>query len=161
MERSRQILVVDDDPRNVELIVSALAEQGFPHETTVARDGAEALDYLFRRGTFAGRNGHQPDLVLLDLKMPCRDGFDLLREVRADETLKLLPVVVFTSSEEERDRLKSYQLGANAYVVKPVAYEEFLQAIQAISLFWGVVNQPPPVAAWNPLKSDGSEAAAA
>src|SRR5689334_3962172 len=110
MERSRQILVVDDDPRNVELIVSALAEQGFPHETTVARDGGEALDYLHRRGAFAERNGHQPDLVLLDLKMPCLDGFDFLHELRADETLKLLPVVVFTSSEDERDRLKSYQL---------------------------------------------------
>jgi CheY-like chemotaxis protein len=149
MERRKQILVVDDDKNNVELILSALAEQEFHYEAAVAHDGAEALDYLSGRGSFAGRNGLPPDVVLLDLKMPRMDGFDFLRELRASEDFKLLPVVVFTSSEDESDRLRSYQLGANAYVVKPVDYEEFLQAIQAIGTFWAVVNEPPPASAWN------------
>src|SRR6266568_66097 len=107
-------------------LASASPEQEFPHETLVAHDGAEALDYLCGRGTYAGRNGLPPDLVLLDLKMPRMDGFDFLRELGADDGLKMLPVVVFSSSEDASDRLKSYQLGANAYVVKPVIYEEFL-----------------------------------
>ncbi len=160
MERRSRILVVDDHPNNVELIVSALAEQDFPHEIVVARDGAEALDYLFRRGAFAGHNDAPPDVVLLDLKMPRVDGFEFLRELRANDPFKMIPVVVFTSSGDEGDRLKSFQLGANAYVEKPVDYEEFLQAIHAISAFWAVLNQPPPASLWNASQSTGLRAAA-
>src|SRR5258708_22725447 len=161
MERSKRILVIDDDPNNVELIVSALAREDFPHETIVAHDGADALDYLCGRGTHAGRNGLPPDLVLLDLKMPRVDGFEFLRELRAEDAFKLLPVVVFSSSEDEGDRLKSYQLGANAYAVKPVEYEEFLRAIHAIGEFWAVDNQPPPASGWNTRQSASLLAAAA
>jgi len=141
MSNPKRILIVDDDEKNVELILTALAHQTFPCDTVVACDGAEALDYLHGRGKFQGRNGAQPAVVLLDLKMPRVDGFEFLRELRASETLKMIPAVVFTSSSDERDRLMSYELGANAYVVKPVDFEEFLEVVQAVGRFWAVINQ--------------------
>ncbi len=149
MGQKRRILLVDDDPNNVVLIRSALAEQNLPHETVVVQDGAEALDYLFRLGKFSASDGPPPDLVLLDIKMPRVDGFEVLQALKANAILKVVPVVVFTSSADERDRLRSYQLGANAYVVKPTDYEQFLLAIQTIGVFWTVVNQPPPASAWD------------
>ena len=138
----RSILIVDDDENNVEMILMALSRQDFACNPMVAGDGAEALDYLHRREKLQGDNGGPPVLVLLDLKMPRMDGFEFLRELRASETLKMIPAVVFTSSSDERDRRKSYQLGANAYVVKPVDFDEFLAAIHAIGAFWTSVNQP-------------------
>ena len=141
MSTPKRVLVVDDDENNVELILTALSRQDFQCEPVVACDGAQALDYLHARGKFRGRNGSQPAVVLLDLKMPRVDGFAFLRELRASETLKMIPAVVFTSSSDERDRLKSYELGANAYVVKPVDFEEFLEVVQAVGRFWAVINQ--------------------
>lgn len=149
MSQKRRILLVDDDLNDVVLIQSALAEHNLPHEWVVVHDGAEALDYLFRLGKFSARNGPPPDLILLDIKMPRVDGFEVLQTLKANATLKVVPVVVFTSSDQEKDRLKSYQLGANAYVVKPSRYEEFLRSVQTICAFWAVVNRPPPASGWN------------
>ncbi len=144
MSQNRRILLVDDDRNNVMLIRLALTKHNLPHEWVVVQDGAEALDFLFHLGTFQGSNGPPPDLILLDIKMPRVDGFEVLQTLKANATLKVVPVVVFTSSDLEQDRLKSYQLGANAYVVKPTRYEQFLRSVQAIAEFWAVVNQPPP-----------------
>src|SRR6266487_4450015 len=141
MKEIKRILVVDDDAINVDLLLLALSRQQFLHETVVARDGAEALDYLFGRGKFAGRDKEQPAVVLLDLKMPRVDGFEVLRQVKSDKALKRIPVVVFSSSNEEGDRLLSYELGANAFVAKPVAFAEFLEVVQAMGRFWTEINQ--------------------
>ncbi len=144
MSPKRRILLVDDDRNNVVLIRRALAKHDLSHECVVVHDGAEALDYLLHLGTFRDSNGPPPDLILLDIKMPRVDGFEVLQTLKANATLKVVPVVVFTSSDREQDRLISYQLGANAYVVKPIRYEEFLRSVQAIGEFWAVVNEPPP-----------------
>jgi len=138
-----RILVVDDDETNVDLLLIALSRQQFPHETVVTRDGAEALDYLFGRGKFTGRDGEQPVVVLLDLKMPGVDGFEVLRQIKSDDALKRLPVVIFSSSSDEGDRERSYELGANAYVTKPVDFAEFLEVVQVVAQFWTDINQSP------------------
>src|SRR6266576_6595289 len=143
MSEIKRILVVDDDAINVDLLLLALSRQRFPHQTVVARDGAEALDYLFGRGKFAGRDDQQPAVVLLDLKMPRVDGFELLRQVKSDDALKCIPVVVFSSSNDEGDRLLSYELGANAYVTRPVDFSEFLEIVQTVGRFWTDINQAP------------------
>ncbi len=161
MSQKRRILLVDDDPNNVVLFRSALADHHLPQDWVVVQDGAEALDYLFHLGKFSARNGPQPDVILLDLKMPRLDGFEVLRALKSNAALKVVPVVVFTSSDHEKDRLQSYQLGANAYVVKPTDYEQFLRAVQTIGEFWAVVNQPPPASAWNAEGDPPLEAAAA
>ena len=145
MSELKHILVVDDDANNVELIRAALAARNFPFETVVANDGEEGLDYLHGRGKFLGRNHGPPAVVLLDLKMPRADGFEVLAQMKSDERLKTIPVVVFTSSDDAGDRLRSYELGANAYVVKPVDFTKFAEAIMAIGAFWTVVNAPPPI----------------
>jgi|SRR5437773_10501834 len=144
MKQIKRILVVDDDAINVDLLLLALSRQQFLHETVVARDGAEALDYLFGRGKFAGRDDEQPVLVLLDLKMPRVDGFEVLRQVKSDDALKRIPVVVFSSSNDQGDRWRSYELGANAYVTKPVEFTEFLEVVQRVGRFWTDINQTPP-----------------
>lgn len=144
MSELRPILLVEDDVNDVELTLTALAEHNLANQIVVLRDGAAALDYLMRRGAHAARDGQQPIVVLLDLKMPKMNGLDVLRTMKHDESLRLIPVVMLTSSREERDLVASYQLGVNAYVVKPVSFQEFVSAIKGLGVFWAVINEPPP-----------------
>ena len=139
-----RILLVEDDPKDVELTLTALEDYKLANEVVVAHDGAEALDYLFRRGNFANRSTDNPAVLLLDLKLPKVDGLEVLEQVKADAKLKLIPVVVLTSSHEERDMVTSYKLGVNAYVVKPVDFHEFVNAVKELGIFWALVNEPPP-----------------
>jgi CheY-like chemotaxis protein len=139
-----RILLVEDDPSDVELTLEALAEYNLANEVVVARDGKIALDYLHRRGEFKGRSDENPAVMLLDLKLPKVDGLEVLQQVKSDERLRMIPVVVLTSSQEERDMMRSYKLGVNAYVVKPVDFHEFINAIKELGVFWGIINQPPP-----------------
>jgi len=141
---AKKILLVEDSRKDVDLTLAALDEHHLANEVVVARNGVEALDYLYRRGDFADRpNGH-PVVVLLDLKMPKMDGLEVLRHVKADPDLKRVPIVVLTSSREEQDIVKSYDLGVNAYVVKPVAFENFIEVVKQLGLFWVITNQAPP-----------------
>jgi len=140
----KRILLVDDSPRDTELAVDALAQHNLANEVVSLRDGVEALDYLYRRGPFADRTIGNPAVVLLDLKMPRVDGIEVLRQIKGDPQLKMIPVVVMTSSREEQDLVKSYQLGVNAYIVKPVQFHEFVEAVKIVGAFWAVVNEPPP-----------------
>jgi two-component system response regulator len=144
MTHLKRILFVDDSAQDTELALAALAEHNLANEVVALRDGAEALDYLFRRGKCKGRLGEDPVVILLDLKMPKVDGLEVLRQLKEDERLKVIPVVVMTSSREETDMAKSYQLGVNAYVVKPVKFEEFVGAVRQIGVFWALLNSPPP-----------------
>jgi CheY-like chemotaxis protein len=144
MNTLRSILLVEDNPNDVELTMTALKEANLANEVVVANDGEQALDYLFRRGPHAGRTGRQPAVILLDLKMPKVDGHEVLRQIKADPDLKLTPIVVLTSSKEERDLFQSYDNGANSYVVKPVDFEEFVTAISKLGVFWALLNEPPP-----------------
>jgi CheY-like chemotaxis protein len=139
-----RILLVEDDPKDVELTLTALEEYNLANEVVVARDGEEALDYLYRRGGFASRSNENPAVLLLDLKLPMVDGLEVLKQIKSDENLKMIPVVVLTSSREERDMVASYKLGVNAYVVKPVDFHEFVNAIRELGVFWAIINQPPP-----------------
>jgi CheY-like chemotaxis protein len=139
-----RILIVEDDPRDVELTLTALEEYNLANEVVVTRDGAEALDYLYCRGEFSSRSTENPAVMLLDLKLPKIDGLEVLQQVRSDERLKMIPVVVLTSSHEEKDMVRSYQLGVNAYVVKPVDFHEFVNAVKELGVFWAVINEPPP-----------------
>lgn len=138
------VLLVEDNPNDVELTMSALKEARLANEIVVANDGEQALDYLFRRGKHAGRTSPNPAVILLDLKMPKVDGHEVLRQIRGDPYLRLVPVVVLTSSREEKDLYSSYDKGANAYVVKPVDFEDFISAISKLGVFWAVLNEPPP-----------------
>jgi CheY-like chemotaxis protein len=144
MGKLRRILLADDDSRDVELTLLALAEYRLANEVDVVGDGAEALDYLNRRGPFAERQSGNPAVILLDLKMPKVDGMEVLRSIRANPELRLIPVVILTSSREERDLVEGYSLGVNAYVVKPVDFQKFMDAIKQIGAFWAVVNEAPP-----------------
>ena len=139
-----RILMVEDDPKDVELTLTALEDYNLTNEVVVARDGEEALDYLYCRGNFATRSGDNPAVLLLDLKLPKVDGLEVLQQMKSDETLKMIPVVVLTSSREERDMVASYKLGVNAYVVKPVDFHEFVNAIKELGVFWAIINEPPP-----------------
>ena len=139
-----RILLVEDDPYDVELTLSALVENHLTNEVVVVRDGAEALDYLYRRGDYESRAAGNPVVMLLDLKLPKVDGLEVLERVKTDPNLKTTPVVMLTSSREEQDLARSYNLGTNAYVVKPVDFSDFVEAISTLGLFWAVVNQPPP-----------------
>ena len=145
--QAARILLAEDSVQDIELTLNALAENNITNSVTVARDGAEALDYLCKRGKFAGRANGNPVLLLLDLKMPKVDGLEVLRAVKADPRLRTIPVVVLTSSREEQDVVRSYELGVNAYVVKPVEFDKFLRAVRDLGLFWMLVNEPPPVVA--------------
>ena len=140
----KSILLVEDNAKDVELTLSALEEHNLTNEVVIAPDGAEALDYLYCRGTYATREKTNPAVVLLDLKMPKVDGLEVLRTVKSDEQLKSIPIVMLTSSREETDLLKSYQLGVNAYVMKPVDFEAFVHAVKKIGVFWAIVNERPP-----------------
>jgi CheY-like chemotaxis protein len=140
----KRILMAEDNERDVELTLAALEEHNLANEVVVARDGAEALDYIYGRGKFAGHANGLPVVVLLDLKMPKVDGLEVLRTIRNDPGLKHLPVVMLTSSREEQDLIRSYELGVNAYVVKPVDFQKFVESVKQIGAFWAVINEPPP-----------------
>ena len=139
----KKILLVEDNANDVELTLTALSEYHLANDIDVVRDGEEALDYLFRRGKYSQRMNN-PAVVLLDLKLPKVDGLEVLEQIKSDANLKTIPVVMLTSSREEQDLVRSYHLGVNAYVVKPVEFQEFLNALKELGLFWAVINQPPP-----------------
>ena len=144
MNELGRILIVEDDPKDVELTLTALEEYNLANEVVVTRDGEEALDYLYCRGNFKMRTSDNPAVLLLDLKLPKVDGLEVLQQIKSNEKLKMIPVVVLTSSREERDMVASYKLGVNAYVVKPVDFHEFVNAIKELGIFWAVINEPPP-----------------
>jgi two-component system, response regulator len=139
-----RIVLVDDSPRDTEMIIDALAQHNLANEVFTLRDGAEALDYLYRRGEFADRPAGQPAVMMLDLKMPKVDGIEVLRQMKSDPQLKSIPVVILTSSREEQDLVDGYQLGANAFVVKPIQFPDFVEAVKVVGAFWAVINDPPP-----------------
>ena len=136
--------MVEDDAKDVELSLTALEDYNLVNEVVVAHDGEEALDYLYCRGAYQTRGGENPAVILLDLKLPKVDGLEVLKQIKSDDKLKLIPVVVLTSSKEEKDMVASYKLGVNAYVVKPVDFHEFVNAIKELGAFWAVINEPPP-----------------
>jgi len=139
------ILLVEDNPDDEALTLRALKKNNILNEVIVARDGVEALDYLFGMGKYAGRDlSNIPQVILLDLKLPKVDGLEVLRRIRADERTKLLPVVILTSSKEERDLINGYKLGANSYIRKPVDFDQFREAVKQLKLYWLVLNEPPP-----------------
>lgn len=140
----KPILLVEDDARDLELTLVALERSQLANEVIVVRDGAQALDYLRREGSFAGRAPGNPAVILLDLKLPKVNGLEVLQAVRGDANLRSLPVVMLTSSQEESDVVRSYELGVNAYVVKPVEFKQFVAAIADLGVFWAVLNEPPP-----------------
>ena len=144
IRKFKDILLVEDDPRDVELTLAALEENHLANRVAVACDGAEALDYLLHRGKFKMRPGGNPVLILLDNKMPKVNGLEVLKIIKADEHLKIIPVVVLTSSRETPDLIDFYKHGVNAYVVKPVDFAEFMKAVRQLGIFWAAVNEPPP-----------------
>ena len=144
MEKLGRILMAEDDGNDVDTTMTALEEYNLANEVIVTRDGEEALDYLYCRGKYELRASDNPAVLLLDLKLPKVDGLEVLRQVKSDDKLKMIPVVVLTSSHEEKDLVVSYQLGVNAYVVKPVDFHEFVNAIKELGVFWAVINVPPP-----------------
>jgi len=144
MAELKRILLAEDNPKDVELTLTALDEHNLANEVVVVNDGAEALDYLYCRGKFAMRADNNPAVVLLDLKMPKVDGLEVLRTIKKDDKLKTIPLVILTSSREEKDLVESYKLGVNAYVVKPVNFQQFIEAVKELGAFWAVINEPPP-----------------
>jgi CheY-like chemotaxis protein len=142
--RLGRILMVEDDPKDVELTLTALEDYNLANEVVVTRDGQQALDYLHCRGEYKTRSKDNPAVMLLDLKLPKVDGLEVLKQVKSDSDLRVIPVVVLTSSKEEKDMVASYKLGVNAYVVKPVDFHEFVNAIKELGVFWAVINEPPP-----------------
>jgi len=139
-----RILMVEDDPKDVELTLTALEEYNLANKVVVTRDGEEALNYLYHRGEFKTRPDGDPAVILLDLKLPKVDGLEVLKQLKSDGKLRMIPVVVLTSSKEEKDMVASYKLGVNAYVVKPVDFHEFVNAIKELGVFWAIINEPPP-----------------
>ncbi len=144
MTELKRILLVDDSAHDVELTLAALEQNRLANEVVVVRDGEEALDYLYSRGVFKLRAQGHPAVVLLDLKLPKVDGLEVLKQIKGDSELRSIPVVMLTSSREEKDLVTSYDLGVNAYVVKPVDFHEFVDSLKELGLFWAVINQPPP-----------------
>jgi CheY-like chemotaxis protein len=153
MPTPKRILLVEDKARDAELTLAALEEHHIINEVVVVRDGVEALDYLYRRGKFAGRPPELPVVVLLDIKMPRLNGLEVLRTIKADPLLKRLPVVILTSSREEPDLIQAYELGVNGYVVKPVDFRQFSDAIKQVGVYWTLLNEQPPIPA--PLPEPG------
>lgn len=147
----KRILLVEDDPHDIDLTFTALEECHLANEIVVARDGVEALDYLHGRGMFAARPDGNPALILLDLKMPRLGGLQVLKALKTNEMMRLIPVVILSSSREERDLTECYALGVNSYVVKPVRFTEFVEAVTGIGIFWALINEPPP----GSLKKEG------
>ena len=144
MNPLKPILLVEDNPHDLELTLVALERGRLANEVIVARDGAEALDYLHKRGQHQGRADGNPAFILLDLKLPKVDGLQVLESIKSSVELRQIPVIMLTSSREEQDLLRSYRLGVNAYVVKPVGFQEFMQVVQEVGGFWAVLNEPPP-----------------
>jgi CheY-like chemotaxis protein len=144
MKPVKRILLVEDDPKDIELTLTAMAEHMLANEIEVVQDGAQALDYLYCRGSFARRPAGNPVVILLDLKLPKLDGIQVLQKIKSDPKLNSVPVVVLTSSHESKDLEESYRLGVNAYVVKPVRFARFLEAVKQIGVFWALINEPPP-----------------
>jgi CheY-like chemotaxis protein len=144
MTTLKRILFVDDSPRDTELALAAFADAHLANPVDTVEDGAEALDYLYRRGAFADRADDHPAFVLLDLKMPKVDGMEVLRQLKGDPLLKMIPVVMMTSSREEQDLIRSYALGVNAFVVKPVNFAAFAEAVKSVGGFWAALNELPP-----------------
>lgn len=140
------ILIVEDNPDDETLIRRSLKKYNVKNQIDVARDGAEALDYIFAAGDFKGRQGGNPAVVLLDIRLPKIDGLEVLKRVRADPRTKRTPVVMLTSSDEQEDKVRSYDLGCNSYVRKPVDFEKFFEAISNLGLYWILINEPPPQA---------------
>jgi CheY-like chemotaxis protein len=141
----KRILLVEDNANDAELTMEALSEHNLANEVDRVSDGAEALDYLFQTGAYIGRDDGNLAVILLDLKLPKVDGLEVLRILKSDDRLKFIPVVVLTSSREESDLVESYRLGVNAYVVKPVNFSEFINAVKEVGAFWAIVNEPPPI----------------
>jgi CheY-like chemotaxis protein len=146
MSHLKPILLVEDSLNDIELALNALKKNRLANEVVVARHGGEALDYLYRRGDHTNRTGDDPIFILLDMKMPKVNGLEVLRQVKGDDKLRQIPIVMLTSSNEEIDVIKSYRLGVNAYVVKPVDFTQFVEAIRQLGIFWAVINTPPPPA---------------
>lgn len=146
MSTLRPILLAEDNPNDVELTLTALHSLNLANEIVVVNDGAGVLDFLRRQNEYSNRAAIPPAVIMLDLKMPRVDGLEALRQIRADPALKMLPIVILTSSREENDLVKGYQLGANAYVVKPVDFDQFISAVSQLGVFWGLINEPPPAA---------------
>ncbi len=146
MNQLRIILLAEDNPKDIELTLEALAENNLANQIVVVKDGVEALEYLRREGDYRLRPPGHPAVVLLDIKMPRMDGLEVLRTLRRDATLKSVPVVMLTSSREENDLIRSYELGVNAYVVKPVDFPQFIEAVRQVGAFWAVLNELPPSA---------------
>lgn len=145
LDETKVILLVEDNPDDEALTLRAFAKNNIGNRIVVVRDGAEALDWLFRRDKHAGRNGADPQVVLLDLKLPKVDGLEVLRQIREDQRTALLPVVILTSSKEESDLLRGYELRANSYIRKPVDFARFVESVREIGMYWLVLNEPPPV----------------
>lgn len=139
----KRILIADDSPKDVELAIAALAEKNLANEVDVAEDGEDALDYLYKRGKYAAHGIGNPAIILLDIKMPKMNGIEVLKHIRSEPKLKLIPVIMVTSSREEKDLVESYKLGANAYIVKPVDIAQFMESIKTLGQFWAVINQQP------------------
>jgi CheY-like chemotaxis protein len=144
MAKIRTILLAEDNPKDVELTIEAMAENSLANDIVVVKDGVEALEYLRCQGKYKLRKAGNPAMVLLDIKMPRMDGIEVLRNIRSDAALKKLPVVILTSSREEQDLITTYELGVNAYVVKPVDFKQFIEAVKQIGSFWAVLNELPP-----------------
>lgn len=142
--RIKRMLLVEDDLMDMELTLNALEQKNLANEVLVVHDGEEALNFLYSRGSFRMRAPGNPVLILLDLKLPKVDGLEVLKQIKSDENLKMIPVVMLTSSREEQDVVESYKLGVNAYVVKPIDFKDFVNAVKEIGLFWAVINEPPP-----------------
>jgi CheY-like chemotaxis protein len=142
---TKKILLAEDDEYDVELSLKALKECHLSNEVAVVRDGAEALDYIYRRGKYSERANGLPCVVLLDIKMPKVDGHEVLRQIKSDPVLRHIPVVMFTSSKEEKDVMLSYDMGVNAFVVKPIDCEQFHEALKTLGVFWAIVNEPKPI----------------
>ena len=140
----KTILIVDDSRNDIELAISALSEKNLANEVVVAEDGVEALDFLYKRGKFTNHQNGNPVVILLDIKMPRMDGIEVLKHIRSEPRFRLIPVIMVTSSAEEKDLVESYKLGANSYVVKPVDIVQFIDAIKVLGQYWAVINQPPP-----------------
>ncbi len=144
MNDLKRILLAEDSLRDIQLTLAALEEHNLANEVRVVRDGAEALDYLYRRGSFSARTDGHPFVIFLDIKMPKIDGVEVLRRIKTDPDLQMIPVVMVTSSREQLDVLRSYKLGVNAYVVKPIDCQQFNDVIKQLGVFWAVLNEPPP-----------------
>jgi CheY-like chemotaxis protein len=144
MAKIKKILLVEDNENDIELTINALQDCRLSNEIFPVRDGAEALDYIYRRNAFQDRDDGLPCVILLDLKMPRVDGIEVLRTLKSDPAIRHVPIVMLTSSREERDLVLSYDLGVNAFVVKPVDFQQFVQAVRNLGIFWAVINEPPP-----------------